>query len=178
MSTLLINKNDFKDYKSISKGRDFDSIEQYIQEAQDLDLKDLMCRAFFYDIIKNYQEPLYQDLINGCTYTNIYGYEVEFKGIKPVLVYFAYARYIFRSHVSDTPFGAVQKTNEFSTPISSTEKRDIRDRYRTDAMQYWDEVKIYLNDKYQSYPKWLNCGGLDCHKCRKKNTGPFKMSVI
>jgi len=159
-------------------GRDNDSIEQYIQESQDLDLKDLVCREFFYDLIKNYQDSGYQTLIHGGTYTNKYGYEVEFKGIKPVLVYFSYARYIFRSHVQDTPFGVVQKTNEFSNPISSQEKRDIRDRYRTDAMSYWDEVKIYLDDQYENFPKWNSCTSELCSKCNKRGKGPFKMTVI
>lgn len=172
MARLLINKNDFKEYKQISKGKDVELIEQYIQEAQDLDLKEIVCREFYYDILKNFQQPEYQKLIHGETYTDSEGNEIEYKGIKAVLVYFAYARYILRGHITDTPFGMVQKTNEFSQPVSSAEKREVRDRSRIDAMNYWQECKIYLDQHVQLFPKWKECSDCGCkgsNKSRKLN---------
>lgn len=174
MAQLLINKNDFKQYKQISKGKDVEIIEQYIQEAQDLDLKNIICRGFFFDLLKNKNEQIYQTFIHGETYTDSEGSLIEFKGLAPVIVYFAYARYILRSHVVDTSFGMIQKTNDFSQPISSSEKRDIRDKCQTDAMSYWEDCKLYLNEKKETFPKWEKCG--DCSGTNNNNN--FKSSVI
>lgn len=176
MARLLINKNDFKDYKQISKGKDVELIEQYIQEAQDLDLKEIVCREFYYDLLKNFQLPAYQKLIHGETYTDAEGNEIEYKGIKAVLVYYAYARYVLRGHVTDTPFGMVQKTNEFSQPVSSAEKREVRDRSRIDAMSYWQECKIYLDQHIQLFAKWKECEDCGCKGTTKSRK--LKMSVI
>ena len=179
MSRLLINKNDFIGFKQLSKGRDVDTIETFIQEAQDLDLKELVCREFYFDILKNYQEQAYQKLIHGETYTDADGNDIEFKGLKAVLVHFTYARYTLRSHVTDTPFGMVQKTNEFSQPVSTSEKREIRDRAIVDANRYWEECKIYLDEKVSLFPKWKNCADCGCNGGKSGNgSGILKVSVI
>lgn len=175
MARLLINKNDFKEYKQVSKGKDVELIEQYIQEAQDIDLKEIVCREFYYDLLKNFQLSEYQKLIHGETYTDADGNVIEYKGIKAVLVYFAYARYILRGHITDTPFGVVQKTNEFSQPVSSAEKREVRDRSRIDAMLYWDEVKKYLDQHVQLFPKWKECEDCGCGGNKNKK---IKISVL
>jgi hypothetical protein len=176
MTHLLINKNDFKEYKALSKGRSIDIIEQYILEAQDLDLKDIICREFFFDILKNNQLPVYQKLIHGETYTDAAGNDIEFKGLKAVLAYFAYARYIMTGHITDTPFGMVQKTNDNSTAITSTEKRDVRDRCRIDAMTYWKECEIYLKEKIADFPKWKDCA--ECGGSAGTNSRTLKHSVL
>ena len=173
MARLLINKNDFIDYKQVSKARDIAAIESVIQEAQDIDLKALICREFFYDILNNYQQEIYQKLIHGETYTDNDGNVVEFKGLKAVLVNFAYARYVLRGHMNDTAFGMVQKTTGFSQPISASEKRDVRDRSIADANGYWQECKLYLKEKEDLFPKWK-----DCNKCEGSTSRAFKTSTI
>lgn len=175
---LLINKNDFKEYRQLSKGRDVELIETYIQEAQELDLKNLLCRAFYFDVLNNYQQPAYQALIHGETYTDAEGNTIEFKGLKAVLVYYAYARYVMRSSATDTPFGMVQKTTEFSQPVSSSEKRDMRDRCIVDAGEYWKECKLYLDFKEETFPKWAECADCGCSESGSGRSGNFKTSVI
>lgn len=173
MAELIINKNDIQLFKEISKGRSFDSIERFIREAQDLDLPQVMCQEFYYDLLKNYQSAKYQKLIHGDKYT-VGGIEIEFPGLKAVLSYFTYSRYVMDSNISDTPFGMVQKTNEFSQPISSTEKRDRRDKSISDAHTYWQRVVDYLNAKKADFPVWEKCRGCsDVGVKRKFKTSTF-----
>jgi hypothetical protein len=179
MAVLLINKNDFSDFKTISKGVDVERIETFIQEAQDFDLKEIICRPFFFDILKNFQEVDYQKLIHGETYIDKDGNEIEYKGIKAVLVYFAYARYVFKGSVTDTGFGVVQKKNEYSDPISEKEKKDIRTSSRQDAMIYWKECEIYLNEKIELFPKWKECiDGCGCDGVKINGRRKLKIDSI
>lgn len=176
---LLINKNDFADFKTISRGVEIERIETFIIEAQDFDLKEVMCRNFFFDVLKNYQAPAYQKLIHGETYTDSDQNEIEFKGLKSVLVYFAYARYILRGGVVDTGFGFVQKKTEFSDPISDKEKRDLRDKSRQDAMAYWKECEIYLNEKIETFPVWKKCvESCGCNGNTSNNSRKIKIDSI
>lgn len=173
MPVLLINKNDFKEFKQISKGRDIELIEQYVTEAQDIDIRSLICDKFYFDILKNWQLPAYQKLIHGETYTDEDGVEIEYKGLKPVLVYYAYSRYCMRGSVVDTAFGMVQKTNENSQPISGAEKRDMRDTSIHTALRYWLDVKKYLKEKEETFPKWS-----ECNECKRSNKSSSKFDVI
>lgn len=173
MPVLLINKNDFKEFKQISKGRDIELIEQYVTEAQDIDIRSLICDKFYFDILKNWQLPAYQKLIHGETYTDEDGVEIEYKGLKPVLVYYAYSRYCMRGSVVDTAFGMVQKTNENSQPISGVEKRDMRDTSIHTALRYWLDVKKYLKEKEETFPKWS-----ECNECKSSSKSSSKFDVI
>lgn len=169
MQVLLINKNDFKEYKQLSKGVDIERIEHYITEAQDIDIRKLICDKFYFDIIKNWQLPSYQKLIHGETYTDEDDIEREYKGLKPVLVYYAYSRYCMRGSVVDTAFGMVQKTSENSQPISGTEKRDMRDTSIQTALQYWIDVQKYLKEKEETFPKWKDCCGCSDSRIRSSS---------
>lgn len=175
---LLINKNDFKEYRQLSKGRDVELIESYIQEAQEFDLKNLLCRTFYFDLINNYQQPAYQALIHGETYTDADGNSIEFKGLKAVIVYYAYSRYVMQSSAIDTPFGMVQKTTEFSQPVSLSEKRDISDRAAISAAAYWEECKLYLDKKSDTFPKWKECSDCGCDGSTSAGSRKFKTSVL
>lgn len=172
---LLINKVDYTNFREVSKGRNVSTIENFIQQAQDMDLKEIMCRAFFYDLIKNNQLPEYQKLIHGCVYTDLDGVEVAYKGLKAVLVYFTESRYVQRGHIVDTPFGQVTKTNNNSEAIASAERRDISNRARLDAMLYWDECKRYLNKNVDVFTVWKDCD--DCNIKRKSNSN-LKTKVL
>lgn len=156
MGVLLINKNNIGEFKALSNGVDISKIEQYIEAAQEFDLKEIICREFYFDILKNYQEDKYQKLIHGDTYDDG-DMTVEFKGLKPVIAFFAYARYILFGNVQDTGFGFVQKTNEFSEPIQEKQKKDMRTLAIQDAMKYWKECLLYLNKKVVDFPVWKKC---------------------
>ncbi|KGO91756.1 hypothetical protein Q766_16065 [Flavobacterium subsaxonicum WB 4.1-42 = DSM 21790] len=72
----------------------------------------------------------------GISYTNY--------GLKMVLAYYAYARYIMFSSVTDTPFSVVEKLTDSSRPVEASAKKTIYTLNRQAAQQVWDNVKNYL----------------------------------
>ena len=107
------------------------------------DLKGLVCESFFQDLISETPVRDYTLLLEGGSYT-FEGKKYEFAGLKAVLAYFAYARYIFVGHQVDTPMGIKVKENQDGETISQTERRDVRTMYKQQADMLWEDCKKYL----------------------------------
>lgn len=154
---LLITIDDFVDYKSLNLNQDQTrSLDPFIQESQDFDLKNLMGDAFYYDFVTNVADSKYQDLLNGKVYVNDGSDNVQFKGVAAVLVYFTYARYVGKKNYTDTPFGLVTKKGESSEPIDNKAMSELALQARSGAMAFWNDVRAFLNITANSsvYPLW------------------------
>ena len=108
------------------------------------DLKGLVCESFFQDLTSEMHVRDYTLLLEGGSYT-FEGKKYEFAGVKAVLAYFAYARYIFVGHQVDTPMGIKVKENQDGETISQTERRDVRTMYKQQADMLWEDCKRYLD---------------------------------
>ena len=131
------------------------SLDPYIWEAQNLDLKPLLGSALFYDMMENLTVQKYIDLLSGKVYeyreNNIY-----FNGLKPSLVYFAYARYINNKNSIDTPYGLVQKRNPDSNQSPEKEIARRVSQAKSAAATFFNEVAQFLNSNVADYPLWQN----------------------
>ena len=154
MVDLIIDKADIAEFKQISKALSVDKSDEYIREAQEIDLRALLTPKFYADLIANYTETKYQTLINGTTYV-VDGITYEFNGLKAVLTYYAYARLVLTVDVVNTPFGLNRKLSQDSEPISATQKRDIRDESRQTASTYFQQVKAYIEAHEDDYPYYF-----------------------
>lgn len=168
---LIINKADIQDYKVISKALSIDKTDEYIREAQEIDLMELVPRLFYFDLVNKFQEPKYQKLIHGDTYT-VDGVEIQFSGLKPVLAYFAYSRLAIRGDVTSTPFGFEQKRNEWGDRVSGSEKRDMRDEARQIANSYFSQVVDYIMEHKEDYPLFFE------NECKKPKRNKINISKI
>lgn len=149
--SLLINKTDIAQYRQISNSVKEVVINQFIEDAELLDLKPLLGEFLYSDIKKN--PEAYKDLLNKKSYTHN-GFEVHSPGLKRVLIDFAYARYTMHGSQTDTPFGLVQKNGQDSTPIGRSDKKETYKLHQQTAMQYWGEVFNYLNRNSALYELW------------------------
>ena len=138
----LISKSDIIEYRSISKSVTENLINNFIDEAQLLDLKPLIGESLFQEIILNVAN--YQDLLNETTY-NYNGNETTSCGLKRVLIFYAYARYVMNGSVVDTPFGMVEKQFQDGKNVERISKKEIYKYNQQIANQYWLEVESYLN---------------------------------
>ena len=154
MVDLIIDKADIADFKQISKALSADKSDEYIREAQEIDLRALLSPKFYADLIANYTSTKYQTLINGTSYV-VDGVTYEFSGLKAVLAYYAYARLVLTVDVVSTPFGLNRKLSQDSEPISSAQKRDIRDESRQTASTYFQQVKAYIEANKDDYPYYF-----------------------
>ena len=168
---LIITKADIQDYKVISKALSIDKTDEYIREAQEIDLMELVPKLFYFDLVKKFQDAKYQKLIHGDVYT-VDGVEIQFNGLKPVLAYFAYSRLAIRGDVVNTPFGFEQKRNEWGDRVSGTEKRDMRDEARQIANSYFVQVVDYIMENKELYPLFFE------HQCKRNNINKINISKI
>ena len=138
---LLITRNDIAQYRQISKTPNNDKLNEMILDAQMQDLAPLLGEKLYNKLLKPSQE--HEALLSGGpyeyndeTYTN--------HGLKMVLSYFAYARYIMFSSIVDTPFSLVEKLSNDSRPADIASKKAIYNLNRDNAFKIWENVKSYL----------------------------------
>lgn len=171
---LLIDKSDIAKAKDISVHTTLDRINEYIADSQTMDLCKLLGYDFYFDILKNYSQPDYQDLINGVSFDNN-GCEWQHEGLRRVLVEFSYGRYTYFGGFNDTPNGNTIKTFEFSTPTPNEDRKDIWKENKQRANAYFEPIKKYLDLNTDKFPKWNESCNSECDN--KKTTG-FKYDVI
>src|SRR5690554_260257 len=113
--TNLITISDIQAFKPISNNIDVSKkLNTFIREAQEFDLRPILGDEFYLAIVADFEASpslvTYSDLFNGVTYT--YGSNTyQHDGLKSVLVYYAYSRYLNDVQINQTAFGAVIKTN-------------------------------------------------------------------
>lgn len=122
-------------------------------EVQLVDLRKLISNEFYNDLINNSDN--YADLLDGTTYEyNDVTYTVN--GLKKVLAYSFYIRYIAESNVSDTFSGMVHKDFDESVRVGQGTIKNLQDEARAVAMNYWKECKDLMEQNISDYPYW-NC---------------------
>lgn len=152
----LITRNDIAKYRQVSKTPNDDKLNEMILDAQILDLQPLLGENLYNQILAN---PAYhEELLAGGVY-EVDGIDYTNYGLKMVLAYFAYARHIMFSSVTDTPFSVVEKLTDNSRPVETSSKKTIYGLNRDAAFQIWENVKKYLIRT--KHPDFTHC---------KKNT--------
>jgi hypothetical protein len=161
MIQLIVNETDFENVRQVAKHCSYDALKPYIRERQNIDLIDLLGRAFYFDVVKNKTEANYVELLDGSEYTDCNKHEVQHFGLKRVLIHYAYASYVIEHGYTDTAFGVVQKLGEDSVPVPMVELRNLHDRNRRLAYDYFKMTKDFLcnnKDKFALFNK-------DCSDC-------------
>lgn len=129
-------------------------------QAQDFDLRPLMGEALYYDMLNRSEEDPYVRLIKGDVY-NYSGVEIDCKGLKPVIVYYAAARLVANMSNSISPTIFSQKRNEFSDPVSPSEINRTVTMYQSLALGYWQQSLDYIERHRQTYTLFgRSCGDM------------------
>lgn len=153
---LLINKSDVEKYFKVAIGRNEAEFNNFIQESQMFDFKQLMPDKFFYDLLKKKGEQNYLDLLAGKEY--VYeDFTYIFEGLKAVLSHLTYGLYLLKSNSSDSSFGFVQKKTPHADPIEYKERRDWYHKHRQQANMLWEDVKLFLDRNTDTYTVWEEC---------------------
>lgn len=134
--------------------RDF---ERFIREAQEFDLKPLLCDEFYFDMLENTEGDPFDKIIPGLKYEHenkTYYHE----GLEAVLSYFTYARLILKGNVWSTSHGLVVKKTPQSEPVSQAEKKDLYHSHRQDANKLFESVVKYMERMKINYQDCSDCG--------------------
>lgn len=171
---MNLEQEDFACIAQIARHCDNDKLCIAVDEAWLFDLSPLLC-DFVMDVEDNWDtatEP-WNTLINGGEYEGCSGHTKRHKGLKTVLVYYAYARYVMLNGFNDSPNGMVQKkTNQFSLPKPMKEVEMFSDKYRSMGYYLWQQVEAYLclnQDEFTGYDA-CNCKPCGCNGCCNSKT--------
>lgn len=178
MAITLI-QSDFEGVGQIATHCDLAKLNIAINEAVEFDLKPLLCNLFN-QVDTNWSEEngINADIIKAKTYENCAGFDTTHQGLKKVLVYYAYSRYVVLNNFNDTPNGQVTKTNSFSIPKPLAELKQFSNKYRDMALNAFKliEAYIFLNkDDYDGFDysamQACGCNGTCGKKTKAKGFG-------
>lgn len=158
MNTSLITIADVREFKGISSNINVDKdFFPHVLEAQEFDLRAFLGESFYIDLVEDFEGSpsldLYSDLFNGVKYTYS-GQTYEHSGLKAVLVYHSYARYLSYSGVQSTPTGMMQKLNQYSEKVDDKTLARLIQQARSGATAHEVRVTDFLNRNASSYPLW------------------------
>lgn len=161
ITTQLITLANIRAVKSIALNvQQEKELLPYILEAQNFDLVKFLGDAFYLDLVSDFSASpslaTYSTLFNGGSYIHN-GVNYQLYGVKDLIVYYAYARYVNNSNVIATPTGFVNKTNPYSEHVTDKTIARLVDNARAGASFIEDSLKNYLNRKNSDYPLWLSC---------------------
>lgn len=141
--------------KPISKNRqrDFDLLAK---EVEITDLQPLIGVEFYNELINNPTTSANKNLLDGGTYI-VNGQSLRFAGLKYVLSYFLYARYISISDEMDTFSGVVVKSTIDSDPLSQGRIKTRVNDTRQIAFSYWSGCEMFINENSKDYPYYQVC---------------------
>lgn len=155
----LVTRSDFEALVQLSElGNDAKTLNPHIVNAQNIDLKQALGNALWSDIEANptNTDPDYVKLLGGGEYT-YQDRTYTFSGLKAAIVMYAMARRRASSGSVDTAWGMVQKTSEYSQPVSSAVRQQMVDEARSLAVAYLQECLEYLDRNAESYPLYSPC---------------------
>lgn len=129
---------------------------QLEKEVEDSDLRDLLGVALLQDLQDNPTDENNVKLLDEYSFEDCNGNTVKHKGLRYVLAYLIYARYIGSSFVNDTFTGFMVKTRTDSELINEGTIKRLQNENRKLALTEWDLIKEYLNLNCDTYTLWIS----------------------
>ncbi|MES2397895.1 MAG: hypothetical protein V4549_17920 [Bacteroidota bacterium] len=160
----LIDINDIIELKPMSLNTDVTKKLNFcIEEAQKYDVMPFLGDTLYILLETDFSnspslgEDIYADLFNGCDY--VHGTRTfRHGGIKALLTYYAYSRYVQNSTVNASAFGLVEKINDHSNGVSKeTLSRQIAN---ATALAEAEKTKVdqFIRYNISDYPTWCYAG--------------------
>lgn len=189
LKSKLLKVQDFSLVGLVAKHCNYEKLDIAINEAMEFDLRPLLC-SLFWNVEKQWWKGLAFDssfdesfegkasdikwvkLINGSEYLGCGDVNKRHRGLKTLLVYYAYGRYLTINSFDDTPNGSVTKTNQWSIPKPLKEVQSFSNKYRSMAMNIWEDIEsfICLNREDYKGANFSNCSSCGCggNECGSK----------
>lgn len=154
---MMLTIKDIREVGQIAANCDKEKLKIAINEAFEFDLKPLIA-CYFIDLKIHWddEEGIWFDIIEPKEFDSdcvSCGYH---SGLKKVLSYFTYARYLILNEFNDTPNGNVAKANNFSMPTDTRLLKDRADAYREMGKESFKEVSDYMIANRSVYPKFYS----------------------
>jgi len=170
---LKIDKSYVSNLLNVAIGYDETDFNKFIKEAIEFDIQELMCEEFFNKIFYETESPEITKLLEGGSYSHE-NKTYHFRGLKDVIAYFTYARFVMNANVSSTSHGFVHKTTPHSEPLDFKERKDYKEKYRIEANKLFNHIERFLKRKFEDYPTYKEC----VSGCKNNSRRTFKTRVI
>lgn len=158
----LIDINDIVELKPMSLNTDVSKKLNFcIEEAQKYDVSPFLGDTLYILLETDFTnspslgQNIYADLFNGCDYT-FSQRTFRHGGVKAMLVYYAYARYVQNSNVNPSAFGIVDKINDHSNGVSKEALARQIDGAISLAEAEKSKVDQFLRYNISDYPTYAN----------------------
>ena len=158
----LIDINDIITLKPMSTNTNVEKKLTFgIGEAQNYDVMPflgdtlyILMEADFNTSSPEFSEERFSNLFNGSDY--ICGSQTKrHGGIKSMLIYYSYARYLQNSKSNPTAFGVVEKINDHSVAIAEKELARLVNNAISLAEAEKIKVDLFLRSNVTFYPEWV-----------------------
>lgn len=168
---ITIIHSDFEKIGIVAKHCNLQKLDIAVNEAIYFDLKPVLCGLFLVVSEKwdDVTDEAVKNIVLPKKYDGCGGKETEHQGLKKVLLYYAYARYILINNFDDTGSGAVQKTNDFSIPKPLKELQSVANQKKEMAIFLFNEVQAYICKNKEEYSEYdfsrcapCGCGSGSC----------------
>ena len=131
----------------------FDQLEAEVEEKE---LKILLGLALLQDVQTNPTVGSNPDLLDGASFKDCAGNTVTHKGLRYVIAYLNWEKYVGESFVSDTYTGMVKKNRDEAQSLSSGDIKRLQQSSREIALQEFELIKDYLNQNTTDFPLWIS----------------------
>lgn len=128
--------------------------DQITKEVEEIELRDLLGIELLQDLQGNPSSTMNVRLLDEYSFENCNGNTIKHKGLRHVIAYFNYARYVNDSYIADTFTGIVEKNRQETTRASEGVLNRLRNESRRVAMKEWEVIKEYLDLNSDDYPLW------------------------
>ena len=159
LDKLLATKEDFNDFRSISKNIATEKIDIFIRESQLIEIRAFLGSTIYLQLQEDYDEntktfgnPIFNSLWFGVDYINKKQEEVRFNGYMNSLVYFAYGRFLLQQQMNVSRFGleSLQDTISEDTPLAQV-KTKAKEALSM-AIQYQEDCVKFIEVHATDYP--------------------------
>lgn len=155
-----LTQEDFRRIGIVASHCDLRKLEIAEMEAFEFDLQSMLC-DYFFEVEDNWnnEDDEWDKILNGTDWEGCNGKKRRHKGLRNLLAYIAYSRYVVIGQFDDTAGGISTKTADFTIPKPLNEIKDYSNKYRSMANKVWEDVRAYL-----CFIGWNidGCGGCKC----------------
>jgi hypothetical protein len=151
LNDLILSFEGQQEIKKMSENNE-DLYNVIAAEVESYELDKLLGYAFYQAISESPED--FDDLLNGSTFEDRHRHIVKHRGLRYVIAYLNYAKYIGESYVADTFTGFVQKNRQDSERISSGDIKRLQLENREIAFNAFALIRDYININPTLYPLW------------------------
>ena len=158
MDTLLINIQEVRELTNLSKNVEYDKYKQYIISAQNIQLKEIIGN----DCLKDLEDA-------KCSNTLDQYQTSLLEIVKPYLINYSYAKYVFSSPLVSTEEGIVKLSGDNIIHLTDAEKKREMQFYESNAEAYRKQIIDLLESDKVNYSCYHSNGKCSC--CSDSTSG-------